>query len=56
MGCTVVSKGTCYFSVFCLLRCIAAGTLQLLATHVLLAVEAVLPRSIACLMVRKLNG
>jgi len=51
MGCTEVSKETCYFSVFCLLRGIADDSLQLLAMHVLLAVEALLLTPKACLMV-----
>ncbi len=52
-----VSKETCYFSVYCLLRCIAAGTSQLLAIHVVLAVEALLLTPKACLMVRtKFSG
>ena len=42
MGCTVVSKEACNFSVFCLLCRSAADTLQLPAMHVLLAVEALL--------------
>ena len=52
MGYTVVSKETRYCSVCCLLRCIATGTLQLLAMHFLLAVEALLLTPKAFLMVQ----